>query len=387
MKITASDISLQSQRAFVSERRSVTDLRSSQPGRELRGNATSVEQRQEASVTRQRLVTGDFLDISRSRSPRSGVEIPSGKIEHSDDGELETDDPNLKLTRILMEKLLGKKIKLLAFKPGSPGEDVQVSSPGNAPPAAAGNGTSISRVVSTYEAESTKFNASGKVQTADGKQIDFNLDLSMDREYTSYDVVQITAGKATDPLVVNYEGKAAQLTDARFTFDLNSDGTEESMHFLKPGSAFLSFDKNGSGTIDDGSELFGTSTGNGFAELAAYDEDGNNFIDEGDSIYSKLSLYNKDANGNDQITSLSSAGVGAIYLRSASTEFSLNNLADNSQQGQVRATGVYIGEDGHVGTVQQIDLVTSAPAAAPAEAAPAVAAAPEPPQEHIDIAV
>ena len=41
------------------------------------------------------------------------------------------------------------------------------------------------------------------------------------------------------------------------------------------GSGYLALDKNGDGTINDGSELFGTRNGDGFADLAQYDEDGN----------------------------------------------------------------------------------------------------------------
>ena len=52
---------------------------------------------------------------------------------------------------------------------------------------------------------------------------------------------------------------------------------------------------------------------------------------------------------------LTEAGVGALFLGSQSTEFSLK---DNQQQlqGQVRQTGVFLRENGTTGTLQQIDL-------------------------------
>ncbi len=385
MKITASDISLQSSRAFVSERRALGEISTNRGGQQLRVTASNVERREEASVERNRQVRGDFVELTQ---PRATPAVPQAQIE-VDSKELESADPNLELTRQLMEKLLGKKFKLMAFKL-SHGNGESQEGGGSAAPAAAapagaapagrgappagGNGTVITRAVATYEAETTQFSAKGVVQTADGKQIDFNLDLVMDREYTSYAVERVAA-RATDPPVLNFEGDAAELTDARFTFDLNADGQAEQINYLKPGSAFLSFDKNGNGTIDDGSELFGTQTGDGFAELAAYDEDANGFIDEGDAVFGKLSLYNKDSSGSDQLTSLAGAGVGAIYLKSASTEFSLNKLVDNTKQGQIRSTGVYINENGTVGTVQQVDLVTSA---ATDQAAASTAEAPAP---------
>ena len=54
---------------------------------------------------------------------------------------------------------------------------------------------------------------------------------------------------------------------------------------LGSGSGFLALDKNGNGKIDDGSELFGTKSGDGFADLAEYDSDGNGWIDEKGRVY------------------------------------------------------------------------------------------------------
>jgi hypothetical protein len=68
-----------------------------------------------------------------------------------------------------------------------------------------------------------------------------------------------------DPLVINFEGTAAELTERTYEFDLDSDGEADQIHFIGPNSGFLALDRDGSGTIDNGSELFGTSTGNGFA--------------------------------------------------------------------------------------------------------------------------
>ena len=75
---------------------------------------------------------------------------------------------------------------------------------------------------------------------------------------------------------------------------------------------FLALDKNGDGRMNDGSELFGTASGDGFKDLAAYDEDGNGWIDENDSIYSQLKIWTKDENGKDHLIDLKDADVGAI---------------------------------------------------------------------------
>lgn len=65
------------------------------------------------------------------------------------------------------------------------------------------------------------------------------------------------------------------LTEAKYNFDLDSDGREDLISFVRPGSGFLALDLNGDGRVNDGRELFGPATGDGFAELARYDQDGN----------------------------------------------------------------------------------------------------------------
>ena len=126
---------------------------------------------------------------------------------------------------------------------------------------------------------------------------------------------------------------------------------------LREGSGFLALDKNGDGKINDGSELFGTRSGNGFADLAVYDEDGNGWIDENDEIFDKLRVWSKDKDGKDVLKTLKEADVGAIYLGSTNSQFSLTDKKDNEVLGAVRSTGIYLKEStGMAGTVQQVDL-------------------------------
>ena len=158
-----------------------------------------------------------------------------------------------------------------------------------------------------------------------------------------------------DPLIINLDGGVPALSDTRFEFDLDNDGTAEEISFAASGSGFLSFDKNNDGTINNGSELFGPGTGNGFDELAAYDGDGNGWIDENDDVFSKLSVWTRDEAGNDLLVSLAEAGVGAVYLDNAATGFELTD-SENALTGEVARSGLFLFENGNVGVIQQIDL-------------------------------
>ena len=206
------------------------------------------------------------------------------------------------------------------------------------------------------ESEYTTFKSSGIAVTEDGRSINFGLELSMSRSFTAkFESLTSENIIVTDPLIINIDNAHAGLTDVKFKFDLDSDGNMDEISFADAGSGFLALDKDGNGKIDDGSELFGTKSGDGFADLAAYDEDGNSWIDENDEIYSQLKVWTKDADGNDKLMNLKEAGVGAIYLGSASTEFSIKDET-NRTQGAIRKTGIYLKETGEVGTIQHVDL-------------------------------
>ncbi len=219
----------------------------------------------------------------------------------------------------------------------------------------------LDRTTSHFEQEQMTFSSMGQVTTEDGRTIDFSLNLAMDRSSLTtteeQTVIQSWQEQVAliDPLMISLDGTVPQLGDIRFEFDLDNDGATEEISFAANGSGFLSFDKNSDGIINDGSELFGPGTGNGFEELAAYDMDGNGWIDENDDVFSKLSAWTKDEDGNDVLTSLADAGVGAIYLDSAQTSFDLTG-SDNQLQGQVQRSGAFLFENGNVGMIQQIDL-------------------------------
>ena len=210
---------------------------------------------------------------------------------------------------------------------------------------------------STSEYENTTFASTGQIQTSDGRSIDFNVEVTLGRVATKkFDTISASSYIVTDPLIINMDTTATKVTDQKFKFDIDSDGDEESISFAAQGSGFLALDKNGDGKINDGSELFGTKSGDGFKDLAAYDEDGNGWIDENDSVFSKLKVWSKDENGNDRLIDLKQADVGAIYLSSADTEFSQKD-ADLNTQAIIRKTGIFLKEStGEASTIAHVDL-------------------------------
>lgn len=307
-------------------------------------------------------VTSSVRDTVRlSEQMKAILETKEEKTAALDSEEVIKNNPKLQLIKQLVEALTGKEIRLGKMPSGSGDpQDVIVDARSEG-----GAGEQSNRVGwgiryeyhETYlEKEETTFAAAGIIKTDDGQEIKFTLNLTMSREFYQSTDISFRAGDALlDPLVVNFAGNAASLSDQKFTFDLDSDGTDESMPFVAAGSGLLVLDRNNDQTVNDGSELFGPSTGNGFRELAVFDETKDGWIDENDSIYDRLSIWTKGEAGGDHLQSLKKRGVGAIYVSAAETSFDLKNR-ENQLDGRIKRTGIYLSEGGQAGTVQQIDV-------------------------------
>ncbi len=210
-----------------------------------------------------------------------------------------------------------------------------------------------------YQKSSIEFSTRASIKTNNG-DFEINIDLSFSQEFYERHSTKISAGAAfQDPLILNYNSDIGTFNsisqNMSFEFDLNSDGHNETIPELINGSGFLALDKNKNGTIDDGSELFGPTTGDGFEELRAYDEDGNNWIDENDSIYSDLLVWEKDSQGNQSLITLGQAGIGAIYLAGINTDF---NYASgyNEIQANMKEASFFLKENGEAGMITSVDL-------------------------------
>ncbi len=208
------------------------------------------------------------------------------------------------------------------------------------------------------ESEAVSFHSKGSVVTEDGRSIDFNMDIEMNRSFTQYAYNEYDSVVAMcDPLVINFDGDVADLSDQKIFFDLDADGEMDEISNLAAGNGFIALDNNRDGIINDGSELFGTKSGDGFADLAKYDQDGNGWIDENDAIFDDLKIWVVDSNGDSQLYTLKEKNVGAIYLGNSSTDYTIRSMENGSVNGAIRKMGVFLYEDGTgVGNISHLDI-------------------------------
>ncbi len=216
---------------------------------------------------------------------------------------------------------------------------------------------SRSQVQESLEEEEMTYETTGTVITGDGKEIQFSLSASM--SYHFYQKTNFVKNSqdlpVMDPLVIHLSDDPVGISDQKFRFDLDADGEAEEVSALSAGSAFLALDLDGNGRIDDGRELFGTKSGDGFSDLAQYDTDGNGWIDELDEVFGKLRVFSVDADGNQTLLSLSEAGVGAISLHADQSGFSVKD-DENRTLANIRKSGFFLFESGRAGLLHQMDL-------------------------------
>jgi len=219
-------------------------------------------------------------------------------------------------------------------------------------------------VVSILEVERSEglsFEALGKVTTEDGRQIDFMMALDFNRDISIQQVNHFSGDvNLIDPLILNLNGEAVELSDKTFEFDINADGVMDVVSQTSAGSGYLVFDENQNGQIDNGNEMFGPQTGRGFEELGLYDSDGNGWIDENDLIYSQLQFMSFSVNpetGEEEVIlqSLADAGIGALFLGSVASDYALNS-ASGDFKGKIKQTGVALSETGQTLLLQEVHL-------------------------------
>jgi protocatechuate 3,4-dioxygenase beta subunit len=124
------------------------------------------------------------------------------------------------------------------------------------------------------------------------------------------------------PIVLDLDQNGIQTIareDATGKFDLLGNGKAISSGWISAGDAFLAIDIDNNGKVDNLSELFGgTSKGDGFAKLEAFDSNGDGFVNAQDAHFGDLLVW-QDLNGNHQtdageLRTLVEAGVASLKV-------------------------------------------------------------------------
>jgi len=165
----------------------------------------------------------------------------NNKVNSEDETASEQDMVKIKLIETFVEFFTGKKIKIRIpnFK-SKDNQEIKISqtSDGVQAQRRSGWGLEYEFHETKYESEKTTFASKGIIKTCDGKEINFTIDLSMSREFMQQTDISLRAGdaKLVDPLVINFGGNSASLTQTKFSFDLDVDGNNDQISFVSENS-------------------------------------------------------------------------------------------------------------------------------------------------------
>lgn len=314
------------------------------------GRSMSPERNSSLTVTKDnRSLTQTSLlpAVNVTASENRPSSAPAKSTETQDDDGRFNSVYSIRTIKRLLEQLTGEKLKDWVDPAGLNRSLSDVSN--SALPEQTENmnasGVTIREWSYRYEAVSADF--SGTVALDDGSSFSWSMQFAMSYEEFSYS--ERTEQQMKDPLVMSFNDRPAELNGQSTAFHLTDNAKR--IQQLVAGQYYLAKDSNNNGTVDSGSELFGPTTGSGFTELAALDEDQNGLIDNHDTAWQNLWLWRPETKA---LYSLKEMGVTALSIDSIATPFHLRHKGEI--QGRLERSSIFITEDKDVGLLQQIDL-------------------------------
>jgi hypothetical protein len=164
---------------------------------------------------------------------------------------------------------------------------------------------------------------------------------------------QIGSMSLSSPIILDLNGDGISTLSVQngTRFDLSADGSSVQTGWVAPSDGLLVLDINQDGVINDGSELFGTSTTlqsgskaiDGYQALSELDSNLDGVINSLDTAFGKLRVWvdsNSDAQtGSGELKSLSDLSISQLNLAT--------NIARDSSQGNlIGLTSTYQTVDG-----------------------------------------
>jgi len=208
--------------------------------------------------------------------------------------------------------------------------------------------------------QSLSFQMQGEFEI-DGVARQLSYEFSLESEYTSYQSFESSAAALKDPILVQFGSRGLGEIVDQTSFDINQDNKLDDLPIFSGDVGYLVFDLNNNGKADNGQELFGPQSGNGFNEMQLLDSNENGFLDVDDEHYHQLYLWQpgtgsqSQTEGNGQWLSLAEADISAINLNAQASPFS---FYDNQGeiQAQLRQSSFAITGSGHAVGVHQVDI-------------------------------
>ena len=161
-----------------------------------------------------------------------------------------------------------------------------------------------------------------------------------------------------DPLVLDLNGDGLVSKGiGAVRFDQDGDYFAERSGWISGDDGFLVHDADGSGTVDDISEMFGSPGQSGFAELAGWDSNGDGIINNEDAGFASLKVW-RDRDGDavtdaGELYSLADLNITALSARAGP-----NRPVTTANGTVIRAESFFTRNDGSVGAIGELIFQT-----------------------------
>jgi len=191
----------------------------------------------------------------------------------------------------------------------------------------------------------------------DGQSLLVDYSFALTSEHTQYQHLEMSASALKDPLIIQFSQQGlGQIIDTQ-GFDINSDNKLDTLPVFSGDVGYLVYDKNQNNKADNGGELFGPKSGDGFADLALLDSNNNGFIDSDDDAFEEIYIWQPEADDlAEQWLSLAEANIQAISTSAIATPFSFYN-DNNEVSAQLRQSSFALSDAGIGYGVHQVDVV------------------------------
>jgi T1SS-143 domain-containing protein len=161
-----------------------------------------------------------------------------------------------------------------------------------------------------------------------------------------------------DPIILDLgnDGIALSSLSNGVQFDINGDGVKDHIAWTAGNDGILAMDLDGSGKIENGTEIFSPVFGgghfaDGLAALASLDSNHDGKIDSADAAFSKLLVW-QDLNHNGvsdagELTSLTDHDIATILLDATASTAQIDGQA-------IAAIGTFVNADGSTGNFVEV---------------------------------
>jgi len=192
----------------------------------------------------------------------------------------------------------------------------------------------------------------------DNQAVNLNYQLQLNSQYSTASTVNMSAAALKDPLVIQYGAQSIGKIIGYQALDINNDKQQDNLPIFSGDVGYLVYDKNNDQQVNNGSELFGPTSNNGFAELAMLDSNQNGYFDQQDDKYQQVYIWQpKHMNSAEEqnLVTLSQAGIKAISLNAIDTQF--NFRGDHGEiDAQLTQSSFAITNNNQAVGVHQIDV-------------------------------